>query len=213
MLPIFAYSENDHMSTIILPKPVTQLSDLDPEGSYTYADYMLWQFQERVELIRGRLFRMSPAPSTLHQKVSGALNYSLFQYFRQKPCQVFAAPFDVRLPVSSKQGKDSTVVQPDLCVVCDDSKLDEQGCAGAPDLVVEILSPGNSGKEMKEKFRVYEEAGVREYWIVNPTERLALVYILNAEGRYIGLAPVTEDDPLRSYIFPELAIDLKEVFA
>ncbi|MBX2926852.1 MAG: Uma2 family endonuclease [Saprospiraceae bacterium] len=201
------------MSTIILPKPVTKLSDLDPEGSYTYADYMLWQFQERVELIRGRLFRMSPAPNLMHQRISQGLNRCLLNFFYQKPCQVFAAPFDVRLSVGSKRGKDSTVVQPDLCVVCDESKLDEQGCAGAPDLVVEILSPGNSGKEMKEKFRVYEEAGVREYWIVNPAEHLALVYILHAEGRYIGLAPVTEEDPLRSHIFPELVIDLKEVFA
>ncbi len=201
------------MSATILPKPVTQFSDLDPEGSYTYADYLLWQFQERVELIRGRLFRMSPAPNLTHQRVSRNLSRDLLNFFYGHPCQVFIAPFDVRLPVSRKQGQDTTVVQPDLCVICDESKLDEQGCAGAPDLVVEILSPGNSRREMKDKFEVYEEAGVREYWIVNPAERVVLVYVLNNEGRYIGLAPVTEDTSLRAHIFLELVIDLKEVFA
>lgn len=201
------------MSTATLPKIITRLSDLDPEGSYTYADYLLWQFQERVELIRGRIFRMSPAPNLLHQRVSIELSRQLANYFYKKPCQVFAAPFDVRLPVRRRKGLDTTVVQPDLCIICDESKLDEQGCAGAPDLVVEILSPGNSTKEMREKFRVYEEAGVREYWIVNPVEKIVLIYIPDANGKYFGLAPVTDEDALRSHIFPALVISLKDVFA
>ena len=201
------------MSTTTLHPPVTRLSDLDPEGSYTYADYLMWQFQERVELIRGRLFRMSPAPNLAHQKAATSLTGLIWAFFQRKTCQVFAAPFDVRLPVSRKKGQDTTVVQPDLCVVCDESKLDEQGCAGAPDLVVEILSPGNSRSEMKDKFEVYEEAGVREYWIVSPAERVVLIYVLTDEGKYIGLAPVTDEAPLRAHIFPELVIDLKEVFA
>ncbi len=119
----------------------------------------------------------------------------------------------MRLPVSQLKGEDTTVVQPNLCVVCDESKLDEQGCAGAPDLVVEILSPGNSTREMRDKFSVYEEASVREYWMVNATEKIVLIYVLNAEDRYIGLAPLTGEDLLRSSIFPDLCIDLKEVFA
>ncbi len=201
------------MITTGLPERITQLSDLDPEGSYTYADYLLWEFQERVELIRGRLFRMSPAPNRSHQEISTNLTGLLWSYFHNKPFRLYAAPFDVRLPVSRKTGNDTTVVQPDLCVICDESKLDERGCAGAPDLVVEILSPGNNRKEMREKFQVYEEAGVREYWIVNPADRVVFIYILNTEGKYIGLAPVTDDDPLRAHIFPELVIDLKEVFA
>ncbi len=201
------------MSTTFLHKPVNRLSDLDPEGSYTYADYLVWQFQERVELIRGRLLHMSPAPGTTHQRILHRLDIGLGNYFANHKCQVFPAPFDVRLPVSRRQGQDTTVVQPDLCVICDESKLDEQGCAGAPDLVVEILSPGNSRREMKDKFEVYEEAGVREYWIVNPAERVVLAYVLDEKGKYAGLAPVTEEDPLRSHIFPELVIDLKEVFA
>lgn len=200
------------MQATVVPE-ITDLSQLDPEGSYTYADYMRWKFQERVELIKGRLFRMSPAPNTEHQTISQHINFRLLQYFHQKTCKVFAAPFDVRLPVSRKKGQDTTVVQPDLCVVCDAGKLDERGCVGAPDLIVEILSPGNSTKEMREKFRVYEEAGVREYWLVNPGDKTVLVYVLDEAGIFIGLAPVTLEDPLRASIFPELVIDLREVFA
>jgi len=201
------------MSTATLPKIVTQFSDLDPEGRYTYADYLLWQFQERVELIKGRIFKMSPAPNLTHQRASQSLNFILMGHFRKHRCQVFVAPFDVRLHVKDKKGRNSTVVQPDLCVICDESKLDEQGCNGAPDWVIEILSPGNSRFEMLEKFRVYEEAGVREYWVVNPAERIVLQYVINESGQYSGLAPAGEEDQLHPHIFPGLVIDLKEVFA
>ena len=200
------------MSTATLPKIVTQFSDLDPEGHYTYSDYLLWQFQERVELIKGKIFKMSPAPNTMHQRVSGNLSRELLIYFHKKSCLACIAPFDVRLPVKDKKGRQSTVVQPDLCVICDESKLDEQGCNGAPDWVIEILSPGNSKFEMLEKFKTYEEAGVREYWVVNPAERIVLPYVLNEAGQYSGLAPAGEEDQLRPYIFPDLVIDLKEVF-
>ncbi len=191
---------------------ITDFSQLDPEASYTYADYLMWRFKERVELIRGKLFRMSPAPGLRHQQISREISRMLFNFFHQKTCQVFAAPFDVRLPLSRDKGEDTTVVQPDLCVVCDPAKLDERGCAGAPDLIVEILSPGNSSREMNVKFRLYEEAGVREYWIVSPAEKAAFIFVLNNEGVFIGLAPVTVDAQLRSSVFPELTIDLKEVF-
>lgn len=195
-----------------MPLPITDISQLDLNGSYTYADYLLWQFEERVELIRGKLFRMSPAPSRRHQAMLGELHLQIAPFFKKQKCQVFLAPFDVRLPVSKRKGQDTTVVQPDLCVICDPDKLDERGCVGAPDLIIEILSPGNSKKEMREKFEVYEEAGVREYWLVNPLDNVVLVYVLNEVGKYIGLAPVTEDQELRAAIFPELLIDLKEVF-
>jgi len=198
--------------TTVSSKPVTKFSDLDPEGSYTYADYLLWKFKERVELIRGRLFKMTPAPGTTHQKISSQISRVLLNFFHKKSCLVFIAPFDVRLPLGRKKSKDTTVVQPDLCVICDEKKLDEQGCIGPPDLIVEILSPGNTHKEMREKFSVYEEAGVREYWLVNPAEKVVLIYILDEKGVYVGLAPIIEDDVLKSYIFPELEIDLKEVF-
>lgn len=192
--------------------PITSLAQLDLNKTYTYADYMKWQLKERVELLRGKVLPMSPAPNLEHQKISGVLFYQLFGYFNNENCRVFSAPFDVRLPVSGKEGKDTTVVQPDLCVICDEHKLNVQGCLGAPDLIVEILSPGNSKKEMREKFSVYEESGVREYWLVNPLDRMVLIYVLNAQGKYIGLAPVTEDDQLQASIFPELQINLQEVF-
>ena len=201
------------MSTATFPNMVTNFSDLDPEGHYSYSDYLKWRFQERVELIKGRIFKMSPAPNMAHQRASQALNFKLLSFFHQQPCVVCAAPFDVRLPVRDKKGRDTTVVQPDLCVICEESKLDEQGCNGAPDWVIEILSPGNSRLEMREKFQAYEEAGVREYWLVNPAEKIVLPYVLNEAGQYYGLAPATEEDQLRPHIFPELAIDLKEVFA
>ncbi|WP_373553947.1 Uma2 family endonuclease [Haliscomenobacter sp.] len=196
----------------LVTTPITSLSQLDPEGVYTYADYLTWQIKERVELIRGRLFPMSPAPNTFHQQIAGALNFRLYGHFLGKSCQVFSAPFDVRLPVSLKKGQTTTVVQPDLCVICDPGKLDNQGCDGAPDLIIEILSPGNSQKEMREKYQVYEESGVREYWLVYPLDREVRVYVLNEAGKYIGLAPVLEDEVLRSAVFPELEVDLGMVF-
>src|SRR5690606_1563512 len=103
-----------------------------------------------------------------------------------------------------------TVVQPDLCVICDSSKLDEQGCNGAPELVIEILSPGNSRREMKDKFDLYQEAGVQEYWLVQPQEEVVLVYSMNEEGQYIGLRPAV--DAIVSPLFPDLDMDLAEVF-
>ena len=199
------------MSTIATT-PITSLAQLDPEGLYTYADYMTWQFQERVELIRGRLFPMSPAPNLTHQRILGNFYGPMWQYFQRHTCQVFLAPFDVRLPVSMKKGQNTTVVQPDICVVCDPQKLDKQGCDGAPDLVIEILSPGNSKREMREKFQVYQESGVREYWLVYPLDQEVRVYVLNPEGKYIGLAPIIADDLLQSTIFPNLKIDLTQVF-
>ena len=122
----------------------------------------------------------------------------------------------VRLPLPKSKvtaDKIDTVVQPDLCVVCDKSKLtDNQSCIGAPDLVVEILSPGNSRKEMKDKFELYEEAGVLEYWIVDPTRRNVLVYLLK-DNQFIAIGrPFLDDDILHSTVFKDLKVDLSEVF-
>ena len=191
---------------------ITSLSQLDENQTYTYGDYLLWQLKESVELIRGKVFRMSPAPNLVHQRIAGELTAQFVTFFRGKRCQVFPAPFDVRLPTPTGKSDPSTVVQPDLCVVCDLQKLDQQGCNGAPDLIIEILSPGNSNKEMREKFEVYEESGVREYWLVNPTEKAVFVYLLNDEGAFIGLQPLTEEQTAIPHLFPDLHIDLKEVF-
>ncbi len=194
---------------------ITELSQLDPNGTYSYADYLKWQFQERIELLRGKIFPMTPAPSIRHQTVSNNLSGLFFNYFRYNDCRQFAAPFDVRLYNKKKSARANqeifTVVQPDLCVVCDSVKLkDNQSCNGAPDLVVEILSPGNTKREMKDKFELYEEAGVREYWLVHPLDESVQIYVLNEAERYIGLQPATEI--AQSAIFPELSVDLVEVF-
>lgn len=193
---------------------ITNINQLNPEGKYSYSDYLLWQFKERVELIKGKIFRMSPAPNVSHQKVSWALARQLDKFLHGKNCSMFTAPFDVRL-VNYKKSKDDkqvfSVVQPDLCVVCDAEKLDEKGCIGAPDLIIEILSPGNSKKEMNIKFDLYQENGVREYWLVNTTEKAIFVYVLQ-DGKYIGLKPFIEDSNIQSTIFPELNFLVKEAF-
>jgi Uma2 family endonuclease len=194
---------------------MTNINELDLNGTYTYADYLKWSFDEAVELIKGRVFKMSPAPNLRHQRVSVELTLVFGNFFKQHPCNLFVAPFDVRLAPrkKDKSNKIYTVVQPDLCVVCDDDKLDEQGCIGAPDLIIEILSPGNTKKEMKDKFEVYQENGVKEYWLVEPNDRVVFVYVLNENGKYYGLQPFTDEDCVTSSLFPNLSVDLNEVFA
>ncbi len=192
-------------------EPIESYEKLNPEGCYTYWDYIKWRFSERVELIKGRLIKMSPAPGNTHQTIAGNLHFVVSRFFWNHSCRVFPAPFDVRLPVPGAV-TDSTVVQPDMCVVCDEAKLsDGRGCQGAPDLVVEILSPGNSRHEMDTKFHLYEAAGVKEYWIVQPENRTVLIYTLN-EGGYIGLNPFTEGMELQSVCFPELSFSVDELF-
>ncbi|AEI50015.1 protein of unknown function DUF820 [Runella slithyformis DSM 19594] len=193
---------------------VTSLDQLDLSKQYSYADYLKWKFEERVELIKGRIFKMSPAPARKHQTISRYFISQMVKYFDEHPCEWYHAPFDVRLTRKSGSADKQvhTVVQPDLCVICDKSKLDNRGCVGAPDLIIEILSPGNSKKEMKDKFEVYEEAGVREYWIVQSTDKNVLVYTLNEQGIFIGHRPFIEDEIMHSFIFPELKINLSEVF-
>jgi len=153
-------------------KKIMQLSDLDLSKTYTYADYLKWTFDDRLELIKGKIFKMSPAPGSIHQIISGILFAELFNYLKGKACKVFSAPYDVRLTRRSIDDKNIvTVVQPDICVVCDPKKNDTKGCIGSPDIVIEILSPGNNKKELQNKYEVYEEAGVLEYWIIHPTEK------------------------------------------
>lgn len=191
---------------------ITSISQLDPNGSYTYADYLRWKFEERIELLRGRIHKMA-APSRRHQGISIVLAREIANSLKHSTCKAYTAPFDVRLTRTKNNKQVNTVVQPDLCVICDPAKLDDRGCSGAPDLIIEILSPGNSKTEMKDKFELYQEAGVREYWLVSPIERTVQVFKLNDEGIYIGLAPKVEDDFLTTPIIPNLEIDLMDVFA
>lgn len=195
-------------------KPITKFSQLDLTKQYSYADYLTWQFNERVELIRGWISKMSPAPGTTHQAVSWDIAYYFANYFRKTNCKTFAAPFDVRL-LDSKKSKNNqqvfSVVQPDICVICDEKKIDERGCVGAPDLIIEIVSPGNSKREMKTKYELYEENGVREYWIANPLEKNIMLYVLKAKKYHLKKI-YFDDDAIESILFKGLVIDLKEIF-
>jgi Uma2 family endonuclease len=195
---------------------ITSLNQLDFNKKYNYSDYILWQFQERVELLKGKLFPMA-APNVKHQKISSRLHIKLGIYLMNKQCDLFAAPFDVRLSLPSHKvtaDKIDTVIQPDLCVVCDENKLTKQSCVGAPDLIVEILSPGNSRREMKDKFELYEEAGVLEYWVVDPERKVVFVYHLDEDSnKYVAQLPtLTDEDILKSRTFEGLKIELKDIF-
>lgn len=182
--------------------------------SYTYADYLKWDLPEMVELIRGKVFKMSPAPSANHQLIVVNLATAIKSYLKKQPCKVFVAPFDVRLPRKGKADKDIvTVVQPDVCVICDPAKIEERGCLGAPDWIIEILSKHTSAKDLNEKFDVYEEAAVKEYWVIHPDEQTVLVYTLNVMGKYEGiLKPYVRTDSVQPITLPSLTIDLSEIF-
>jgi Uma2 family endonuclease len=200
------------MSKKTLTKKITSLSQLDPKGYYTYADYLTWRFKERVELLLGKIFRMSPAPNVYHQTIHANLFIAIGKIIEKKVCKIFSAPFDVRLPVSKKKGNQDTVVQPDLVVICDESKLDEQGCNGAPDIVIEILSPGNSRREMKDKFELYEASLVPEYWIVDPEHQDITIYTLDTSNKYVGSKPFVATEKVCSTVIVDLEVDVEEVF-
>ena len=191
---------------------VTDISALDLNKQYSYADYLTWKFEERVELIKGRIFKMTPAPARKHQKISGKLFTRFSNFFYQHSCDVYSAPFDVRFPSGEGNKQTYTVVQPDISRICDKSKLDDRGCVGAPDLIVEILSPATSKKDAKDKFYLYEENGVKEYWMADPNTKLLDIFVLGDDKKYHFAGKFTEEDTVKVSIFPELEIDLKEVF-
>ena len=190
---------------------ITNINQLDPiNGLYTYAEYLLWKFEERVELLKGKLFKMS-APSINHQRVSRKLSTKIDNYLEGKRCEIFSAPFDVVL--KNPNGEDNTVLQPDLCVVCDPEKLaDGKRCYGAPDWVLEIVSPSNVEKELSKKMHIYEEAGVAEYWVLRPEEKELDIFVLQDNG-YIGLKPRFAGEVVSPQKFPDLQINLSEIFS
>lgn len=193
---------------------ITDFSQLDLNKTYTYADYLTWRFQERVELIRGWIHKMSPAPRRLHQEVEGKFFLRIGNHFENKDCKVYQSPFDVRL-IKNRGESDkeiTTVVQPDICVICDPSKLDDRGCVGAPDLIVEVLSTSTMKKDYNEKFNLYQENGVREYWLVNPEAKsLQIFYLENEEYQEFDTIE-DKDEIITSHIFPELQFPANEVF-
>lgn len=151
---------------------------------YTYADLLRWPADQRWELIEGVAYAMT-APSRRHQGISAELTAQLRTALRGQTCQAYAAPFDIRLPEKDEKGDSvSTVVQPDLSVICDSSKLDNRGCCGAPDFIVEIISPGTASRDLIDKLALYERHGVREYWILHPADRLLMIHLLHDNGTY-----------------------------
>lgn len=193
--------------------PITDISQLDLTKRYTYADYLTWQLSEWVELIKGKVRPMSPAPQPIHQSISFNLNTSIGPALRGKSCRGFAAPFDVRLSQTTANGDATveTVVQPDLCVVCDPNKIDKKGCLGSPDWIIEILSPGNLARDTKEKFDLYEENKVPEYWIVSPGDRSVTVYVLQ-DGRYQVRGEFYTPGPIPVQTLAGFSIEWDEVF-
>ncbi len=168
---------------------------------------------DRVELIWGKIRKMTPAPSTKHQKVIGEFHISIRNAIGNNPCQVFLAPFDVRLPVDvTDEKKVENVIQPDLCVVCDDNKIDEKGCNGAPDLIIEVLSPSSSTRDLKDKRQLYQRAGVPEYWVVDPFDGIVHVFVMMKNGEYVNRYPITAEDMLKSETITNLKISMKDIF-
>ena len=195
----------------------TDFSQLDLNSTYTYADYLSWQFDGAIELIKGKIMAMSPAPSSEHQSISWRLSGALFIFFKNKQGRAFAAPFDVRLYDRKKSIVANidiySVVQPDLCVICDKTKIDSKGCLGSPDWVIEILSRGNSKKEMQLKYQLYQESGVKEYWLVYPGEKAVHQFVLDENTeKYQLLAMYSGEDIATPQLFPDCQIDLREVF-
>ena len=177
----------------------------------TYADYKAWELKpgERFELIDGIAYALA-APNTEHQGISMILSAKLFNFFEDGSCRPFAAPFDVRLFYEEDES-DDTVVQPDLAVICDPEKLGKEGCRGAPDLIIEILSPSNTAIEMHRKLNLYRKAAVKEYWVIDPDEKLTEAYSLD-KNRYEARILRT-GDTLKSTLFPGLEIAMDTLFA
>lgn len=183
------------------------------EMRYTFADYLTWDEDDHIELIYGYPYMMS-SPSTEHQLVSGELFAQLHTYLADKKCRVIAAPYAVRLfeEASDRPEDVNTVVEPDLVVICDPSKMDRRGCKGAPDLVIEILSPSSRRHDRIVKLDLYQRAGVREYWVVNPEDRTAQVMLLK-DSYLLPVEDYGREDMAKVNILEDCAIDLSKVFS
>ncbi len=180
------------------------------DNRYSYADYQNWPNDERFELIDGVIHNMN-APLRIHQKTVTELTKQLAIFFTGKKCEVYVSPFDVRLPKKSKKEDEIfDVVQPDLSVICDQEKLDDKGCLGAPDLIIEVLSPSTASKDHIKKRALYESAGVKEYWLVSAEERIVWVYQL-VNGQYQKPEIYNDQNKITSILFPELIVEVNTI--
>lgn len=181
----------------------------DPSRQYTCEDWLKWE--GRWELIDGKAYNMTAAPSSQHQFAVGELFFVMRSFFQNKDCLVFTAPFDVYFSASGNYEKPDDIAQPDIAVVCDKSQVVNKGCYGAPTIIVEVLSPATALKDYNEKFQAYQKYGVQEYWIVDPANRMVHVYGLH-EGLYAKRTTYGDQDELKSAIFADLSIPLLPVF-
>jgi Uma2 family endonuclease len=184
---------------------------------YTFSDYISWPDEEHWEIIEGTPIAMSPAPNPIHQRILWNLSGILHKAKDTgilKGCAVYLAPFDVRLPEKNESDESiTTVVQPDLSIICNKSKIDDRGCRGAPDLIIEILSPGSAKHDLETKRDLYEKHAVPEYWIVFPNEKLIHIFRLNDSGRYQSGSVFTQADSISSEVIPGLSVNVSDVFA
>lgn len=179
---------------------------------YTYADYLKFQFEEMVELIKGKIYRMSPAPRVVHQAISRNLEIEIGSFLKGKKCLIYNAPIDVVLPIANKKrNKATTVVQPDICVICDPIIVEDKAIFGVPNWIIEILSQSTAKKDMNEKYQVYEEAGVGEYWMVSPEYQTVEVFLLE-NGKYSRKALLGSTDTFNPFTLPDLTINMQEIF-
>lgn len=190
-----------------------KVEEPDLTGTYTVQDYLKWSFEGFAELIRGKIWKMSAAPSSTHARVSRQLLREFYSVFPENQCEVFTAPFDVYLVAENQYGPNAqNVLQPDICVVCDTSRVEEKGCIGAPDLVVEILSPSTAKRDLNDKFSIYEEFGVKEYWVVFPGEQSITIFTLQ-EDKLEKWKVLGKDSELSSSIFPNLSFKMSDIFS
>ena len=183
------------------------------DRQYTYAEYRQWPQEERWELIHGEAWSMSPAPSRKHQAITGEIFRQLANWLAGKPCSVYVAPFDVLLadPASQSDDEVDSVVQPDVVVFCDQGKLTDFGARGAPDLAVEVLSPYTSKKDLNDKFRLYEQHGVGEYWVVDPAGSIQS-FVLDEHGSYSEPNVLVGGGQLSSRILDGFTLDVAALF-
>ena len=190
------------------------LPDPKSDRKYSYADYLTWDDDQRWELIDGVLYNMSPAPLIRHQEILLELSSALYGYLKGKPCRLFVAPVDVRFKdlIHAVDDETFTVVQPDLLVVCDKSKIDAKGINGAPDICIEILSESTAYKDQSDKFMLYQKHGVREYWIVNPGLETVEVFV-NKGGNFEKPLYYRKEDTLISNVLGAFELPLSQIFA
>ncbi|WP_139490475.1 Uma2 family endonuclease [Brevibacillus dissolubilis] len=184
-----------------------------PNQRYTYQDYLSWTGDTRWELFEGVPHSMTPSPSTVHQQISMSLSSAFYQYLKGKTCSVFAAPFDVRLVQEGEsEANSTTVVQPDITIICDPNKLDAKGCLGSPDLLVEILSPSTAKVDLITKRQLYEKFGVPVYWIIDPVNQFVQVLERQKNGLYGTPTVYFAQDDLPVTIFDGFMIPLRDIF-